>query len=154
MAGCSSGGSGPIWIGLCNMKLFTQLLSTTEKENKRLHEEWLDAAITYKVEWERELERRRRFNIEAESPLPHPDDIVINMNTGQVEIKGPITKEDKIVWDKLKLRREDCERSIAEDEQLLRDEPDCPYRAHILDNIDHEKRIRAMITKAIGETKS
>ena len=36
-------------------RLFTELLFTTERENKRLHDEWLDVAMTYKVEWEREL---------------------------------------------------------------------------------------------------
>ena len=59
-------------------RLFTELLFTTERENKRLHDEWLDAAITYKVEWERELARRERLGITGPEPLPHPDHVVIN----------------------------------------------------------------------------
>ena len=47
-------------------RLFTELLFTTERENKRLHDEWLDVATTYKVEWDRELERRQRL---GSSPL-------------------------------------------------------------------------------------
>ena len=33
-------------------RLFTQLLCATERDNKRQYNEWLEAAITYKVEWE------------------------------------------------------------------------------------------------------
>ena len=74
-------------------RLFTELLFTTERENKRLHDEWLDVATTYKVEWDRELERRRRLGIVAPDPLPHPDHVVINYRTGEVEIKGPMTRK-------------------------------------------------------------
>ncbi len=80
-------------------RLFTELLFTTERENKRLHDEWMDAATTYKVEWDRELERRQRLGIVAPDPLPHPDHVVIDMRTGQVTIKGPLTKEEKEQWD-------------------------------------------------------
>lgn len=82
-------------------RLLTQLLSTTERENKRLADEWLDTAITYKVGWDQELARRKRLGIDAPAPIPHPDDIVINMNTGMVTVRGPMTKEDKVIWDEL-----------------------------------------------------
>ena len=80
-------------------RLFTELLFTTERENKRLSDEWLNAAISYKVEWERELARRERLGITAPDPLPHPDHVVIDMRSGQVAIKGPMTKEEKEQWD-------------------------------------------------------
>ena len=72
------------------LNLFTELLSSTERDNKQLHDEWLETAITYKIDWERELERRKVMGGTGPEPLPHPDDIVINMRTGQVEIKGPV----------------------------------------------------------------
>ena len=54
-------------------RLFTELLFTTERENKRLYDEYLDVAITYKIEWERELARRERIGIAGgEEPLPIP----------------------------------------------------------------------------------
>lgn len=80
-------------------RLFTELLFTTERENKRLHDEWLDAAITYKVEWERELARREKLGIAGPDPLPHPDHVVIDMRSGKVAIKGPMSKEEKEQWD-------------------------------------------------------
>lgn len=80
-------------------RLFTQLLATIERDNKQLHDEWLETAINYKVEWERELDRRKRRGIEAPDPVPHPDHVVIDMSTGTVRITGPMTKEEKIAWD-------------------------------------------------------
>src|SRR5690606_20452980 len=79
-------------------RVFTQLLAAVERDNKKLHDEWLQTAINYKVEWDQELERRKRLGITGPAPLPHPDDIIIDMNTGSVRIKGPMTKEDKVKW--------------------------------------------------------
>lgn len=70
-------------------RLFTELLAATERDNKRLHDEWLQTAIEYKVDWERELERRQRHGItDAPPPLPHPDHVIIDMATGTVRIAG------------------------------------------------------------------
>ena len=44
-------------------RLFTELLTATERDNKRLHDEWLQTAIEYKVEWEKELERRKQLRL-------------------------------------------------------------------------------------------
>ena len=76
-------------------RLFSQLLAATEEANRLRHDEWLRTAIEYKVEWERELERRRALGVVAPDPIPHPDDIEIDMETGAVIVRGPMTKEDK-----------------------------------------------------------
>ncbi len=71
-------------------RLFTEMLTTTERENKALHDAWMDAALTYKIEWDRELERRLRFGItDLPDPLPHPDRIVLDMRAGTVRVAGP-----------------------------------------------------------------
>ena len=71
-------------------RLLTEMLTTTERENKALHDAWMDAALTYKIEWDRELERRLRFGItDLPDPLPHPDRIVLDMRAGTVRVAGP-----------------------------------------------------------------
>jgi hypothetical protein len=75
--------------------LFAELLSETERANKALSDEWLKTAIEYKHEWEEELERRERLGVSGPEPLLHPDDIEIDMKTGQVIVKGPMTKRGK-----------------------------------------------------------
>lgn len=74
-------------------KLFSELLSNTELSNKRADDEWLETMITYKTEWEQELERRKFHNITTlPDPLPHPDDIIIDFRKNTVSIQGPMDK--------------------------------------------------------------
>ena len=133
-------------------RLFTALLGATERDNKRLHDDWLQTAIEYKVEWEKELERRKRLGIDdAPAPLPHPDHVIIDMQTGGVRITGPMTKEDKARWDMLRARKTESDHEIAELEKLLRDEPDYPYREQVLQDIEHEKKIRSLIARHLPD---
>src|SRR3954452_10033400 len=67
-------------------RLFTALITTTERERRKARDSELEAAIVYKVAWDRELERRRRFGIPAPDPLPHPAHIVIDAVDGTVAI--------------------------------------------------------------------
>ena len=132
-------------------RLFAELLGAAEAANKRLHDEWLVAAITYKIEWEQELERRRQLGIDAPEPIPHPDDIEIDMRTGQILIKGPMTREEKDRLDRLRNRKADFELQLAEFRQELIDDPDHEYRRFIEDEIAHSERILGIIRRVIPD---
>lgn len=132
-------------------RLFAELVASVETGNKRLHDEWVETAISYKVDWERELERRRAAGISAPAPIPHPDDVVIDMATGLVRITGPMTKEEKVVWDGFRERKVECDQNISELEDLLRQQPDYAYRDAVLDEIAHETKIRSIISRAIPD---
>lgn len=121
-------------------RVFTQLLTTVERDNKRLHDEWLQTAINYKVEWDRELDRRKTLGINGPAPLPHPDDIIIDMNTGSVRIKGPMTKEDKVKWDKILFHKQEAELNIQELKEILKADPNHPERKEIEDEIKFSER--------------
>lgn len=127
-------------------RLFTEMLSTTERENMRLHNEWLETAITYKVDWERELKRRERLGITGlEEPLPHPDHVVIDMGTGNVRVIGPMTPEEKKEWDWLLDRKQAFEQELVELKQMLIDEPDYEHRSSVEDDIRHTQKILGII---------
>jgi len=130
-------------------RLFTQILSTTERENKRLHDEWLDVAMTYKIEWDRELERRKSLGITGPEPLPHPDHLVIDMRNGSVRIKGPMTKEEKAEWDVWVERRAMFEEELKE-LHALRDDPDYPYRELVIEEIAWTEKVLTIIGRALG----
>ena len=132
-------------------RLFTELLSSTERDNKRSADELLETAINYKAEWEHELERRERLGIEGPAPLPHPDDIVINMRTGTVTFKGPMTKEDKVVWDEMRQRKQEFKDEIVSLQQMLVDDPDCSYRDLVEDDIAHARKIVEIISRVIKD---
>lgn len=134
-----------------SQRLFTEMLSTTEREHKELHDQWLRTAIDYKIDWERELERRKQLGIDGPAPLPHPDDIVIDMNTGQVKILGPFTKEQKAAWDHLRERKSECIAAIADYEQQLRDDPNCDGADFIREELDYERKLLKQISIVIKD---
>jgi hypothetical protein len=103
------------------------------------------------MDWERELERCKRLGIEAPDPIPHPDHLVIDMKAGTVHIRGPMTKEEKAAWDHLRERKQECDREIAELEDLLKKNRKGRTRQLILDDIKYEKKLRRMISKVIPD---
>lgn len=104
--------------------LFTDLLGTTERERRRLHDAWMASAIAYKLGWDRELERRRTLGIRGPDPLPHPDHVLIDLEADTVRIVGPVTREEKAEWDALRLRQQGAAAELRYLEALL-DRSDC-----------------------------
>ncbi len=82
-----------------SQRMILELLQGVERENKALHDAWLETVIEYKTSWERELHRRETQNLSGLEPFPHPDDIEIDLKAGQVKFLGPMTKDDKVKWD-------------------------------------------------------
>ena len=81
-------------------RLFTEMLSAIERGNRAVRDALVKTAIAYETEWELELERRERLGItDAPPPLPHPDHIEIDLRAGTARIVGPMTKEEKAVYD-------------------------------------------------------
>lgn len=81
-------------------ELFIKITDKAQSGLIQLHERHLQAACEYKVSWERELDRRKRAGItHLPDPLPHPDDIVINLQTGEVEYHGPRTPEEEVQYE-------------------------------------------------------
>jgi hypothetical protein len=74
--------------------LFTTLVNRTEAENKKLATEAFGSAIDYKLAWTKELERRKRLNIDLPDPVPHPDDIILDARKMAFRIAGPMTAEE------------------------------------------------------------
>ena len=132
-------------------ELFTALLAEVERANKRLHDEWLQTAIEYKVEWDKELARRARLGVDGPEPLPHPDHIEIDMREGRVLIKGPMTREEKAHWDWMRDRKAEFEEEIAQLRQDLEDERNHPHRTMIEADIAQSEKVLAIIRNVIGD---
>ena len=133
-----------------SQRLFAELLVSVERENKELHGEFLGSAIDYKTWWDEELRRRKRLGIEAPDPIPHPDDIVIDMSTGRVRITGPMTKEEKIAWDEVRRCKQECDREIADLETQLTNERSVSTRQRLLDDIKEQKTLREKIAEVLN----
>jgi hypothetical protein len=82
-------------------RTMAELVQSIEAEDRKLRLEHLETMINYKCEWERAIERARELGQPEPQPIPHPDDVIINFKTGDAVVCGPMTKEDKVEWDKL-----------------------------------------------------
>lgn len=130
-------------------KLFTQLLTDTERANKRVADAWIQEAINYKVNWTEEIERCKRLRLPIPSPIPHPDHIEIDMKTGEVRINGPFTKEEKARWDMLERRRQEAIQAITSLQSLLDDPENEEIRHMIEDDLTFEVELFEKINKVL-----
>ena len=78
-----------------SQRLMTDLLQTTERERKTDAEEWFTIATEYKAFWSKEIHRCKKNGLAIPKPLPHPDDVVLNTETGEYEIRGPMNEDEK-----------------------------------------------------------
>jgi len=132
-------------------RLFTHLLTTTERDNRRLHNEWLDVAITYKIEWEEELERRERLGITGPEPIPHPDHIIVDIPNDTVRVEGPWTKEEKAKWDRLRERKAAFQKQLIDLEKMLGKKSNQEIRSVIEDDIAHTRRMLDIFRQIIPD---
>jgi hypothetical protein len=134
-----------------SQKIFTDLVNTTEAKNKQAHDEFLQAMIDYKLSKEEEIRYCKRMGLEPPDPVPHPDHIKIDLDTGQVRITGPFTQEEKVKWDKVKQRKEAAREAIESYEQEIRSSKDEGYIKFLENEITFEKRIIEIISKAVPD---
>ncbi|SPH24286.1 hypothetical protein DEA8626_03336 [Defluviimonas aquaemixtae] len=132
-------------------RLFAELLLSTENANRAVHDDWLETAISYKVEWEVELERRTRLGItDLPEPLPHPDHGLIDMAMGTARIVGPSTKEEKAKGDRFVARRADFREEVNELTKMLKAETKPNMRRILSDDIAHAEKIIGIIDGALS----
>lgn len=133
-----------------SQRLFSELLSAIERQDRELHDTWLETAIEYKIEWERELARRARLGItNLPEPLPHPDHVIIDMREGTAKVVGPSTKEEKAECDKWAARKVDFTHELEELAAQLETETDPDIRKVLEEEIDRTQRILEIIEKLL-----
>ena len=131
--------------------LFTQMVKVVEDEKIAVYSRYQDKLIDYKLRLEIELERRKALGIIAPDPILHPDHIQINFNTGEIRILGPLTKEQVPIWEELRMRKQDCDKTIALMEERLRTSKNLRYRNFLEKELAHKKKIRSKICKVIPD---
>ena len=132
-------------------KTFMDLVSKKEAKDKKAHDELLQTMIDYKISWQEEIKRCELMGITPPDPVPHPDQIKIDFSTGQVLITGPITREEKAKWDKMKKRKIAAREAIESYEQEIRSSKDEGYIKFLENEITFEKRIIEIISKAVPD---
>jgi hypothetical protein len=137
-----------------SQRLFSELLASVETSNRAVHDEWLKTAIDYKIEWDRELARRKRLGItDAPEPVPHPDHVLIDIRAGTARIVGPATREEQAEWEKWVERKAIFEEELGEFQQLLEDATDQNEITFMKAEIAQTEKVLRIIRRALGEGK-
>lgn len=137
-----------------SQRLFAEMLSATESLKKARHDEFLQAMIEYKADWEYELWRRDRRGItDLPDPLPHPDHILINPRQGTATVVGPMTKEEKVVWDRAQLIYQELQEDLDHYRNLHDTTENPTERANWQDRIDSTRKFIKTIEKIVGPQK-
>ena len=132
-------------------RLFAELLASVESSHKQLNDDYLNAAMDYKIEWERELDRRDRLGItDLPDPLPHPDHVVIDMRHGTVHIMGPMTRAEEAELKLWRDRRGDFEEELACVEEQLETEKDAQMRKVLEEDADRTRKVLEIINTALA----
>jgi len=126
-------------------RLFTELVARVESANVALHKQFLKTALDYKAHWEHEIESARRRGLPEPDPVPHPRDIVIIPATGEVQIHGPMTKEQREAGHELIRRMQESQNEIDELKADRAKTRSAAKRAFLDQEIAYEERIVSRI---------
>ena len=96
-----------------SQKALAEITQTAEAREAEERLTAMENAIEYKQRWTAEIERCRRLGLDDPKPLPHPDDIVIDMRSGHVRTEGPLDEREKASWDKSLARRADAQSEVT-----------------------------------------
>jgi hypothetical protein len=138
--------------GHLHQKLFLDLYALSEASERKRDERILDVIIDYKVKAERELERCK---VTGEKPpdLPiHPDDIQIDMETGEITYTGPTAWDRKADDKKWRAVRAAHRQGIIGLEGELEKTKDPEMRIFIERDIEYSKEILSILAKILGDS--
>lgn len=92
-----------------------------EEEDRKLRSDHMGAAIEYKRDWEEAIKDARQRGLPEPTPLPHPDDVVIDLRTAEVRYRGPMTPEEKARWDSILEFRDEQQMFVTFTAKLYRE---------------------------------
>lgn len=78
-----------------------ELVRGIEEEDRRLRSSLFETACEYKIGWQDAIDQARIRGLPEPAPLPHPDDVILDIRTAEVRYEGPLTPEEKKHWDRL-----------------------------------------------------
>jgi hypothetical protein len=113
-----------------SQRALAELVQAAEERKSAEHQKLLENAFEYKQRWTAELERRRLHGSAEPDPIPHPDDIIIDMRSGKVRTDGPLDEREKRSWDERLARRAEAQQEVnafAEEFRKARS-PKCKIR--------------------------
>lgn len=122
-------------------KTLADMVSKMEAEHHANKFELFDKSLDYKIAWEREIDRCRKAGLADPEPVPHPDDMIIDINVGEVRLGGPGTKEQKERLDEALARRMQAQEDVTYFALKYRRSRNSKYKLQYLDEWHWEQRM-------------
>lgn len=132
-------------------QMIADMVRQVEADDRQSKMELFETAVDYKANAEEEIRRARQLGQPEPEILPHPDDIVLDINTGSVRIRGPQTKEEKKEWDRLIGRRDAAQEEVSYFAKKHRQARSDDKRQYWLDEWHFEQKMFDMINDKLPE---
>lgn len=132
-------------------KTMAELVTSLEQREAEARFELFGIMLDYKREWTKEIERCERENLPLPEPIPHPDDIFINPDNGDVRIEGPKTAEQKERLDEALKRRSVAQEEVNYLAERYRRSRSKARKARWLDEWHFEQRMFDVLNDIVPE---
>ncbi len=99
------------------------LVIGAETDRRVASTQLLKTAIDYKKHWHHVLAERARKGTTGPEPVPHPDEVIIDYETGDIRIDGPVMEEQKEAQNQLRASWPDIEQSLKETNEEIEYDP-------------------------------
>ena len=103
---------------------YLNLLIGAEADRRVATMELLKTAVDYKEHWHHVLAERARMGTTGPEPVPHPDDVLIDYETGNIRIDGPVMEDQKQARDQLRAMGPKLERELMGINEQIESDPD------------------------------
>jgi hypothetical protein len=102
---------------------YLNLLIGAEADRRVATMEMLKTAVDYKERWHHVLAERAREGTTGPEPVPHPDDVLIDYETGNIRIDGPVMEDQKQARDQLRAMGPKLERELMGINEQIESDP-------------------------------
>jgi hypothetical protein len=102
---------------------YLNLVIGAEADRRVATMEMLEYAVVYKDHWGRVLAERARSGATGPEPVPHPDDVIIDSETGEVRYDGPVNEEQKAAEEWLRANSQEIKRCLMQINEQLESDP-------------------------------
>jgi len=72
----------------------------------------VENAFEYKQKWTAEIERCKRAGLLVPTPIPNPDDVIIDMRSSRATTEGPLDEREKVKWNERLQKRDAAQAEV------------------------------------------
>ena len=76
-------------------QIITAMVQNIERENRQRLEENLQIAADYRKYWYDDAAYRKRVGLNKRDTVPEPKNVMVNLESGDIEITGPLNEEER-----------------------------------------------------------